>query len=310
MADKELLVPSRGGGALPGLLSLPASDVRAVVVALHPADDRSRRQFLFEHLAQALTGLGVAVLRYDRRHMPGGRDVPYGLQAEDLACARAALEHEIGPVATGLWGFSQGAWIALLAAAADPALAFVIVVGCSAVSPARQMRYGTARQLRDAGFGPADQADLAELRTAWEDHQRGHLPRSRAQHVVDRFAGRPWFPLSWVPPVLPDTVTWDDMDFDPAPAIGQLRCSVLAFYGDDEWVPVADSIRIWRSSIPDAAQLTIRILDGTTHYPTLHGGRDIAAISPAYTTALTTWVDQTMSAAPVSPSRSGDRPGL
>ncbi len=57
---------------LPALLSLPAWDPRAAVVRLHPADDRFRRQFLFEHLAQTLPGQGVAVLRYDRRDMPGG----------------------------------------------------------------------------------------------------------------------------------------------------------------------------------------------------------------------------------------------
>jgi len=307
MAERELSVGCRGG-ELPALLSLPARDPRAAVVLLHPADDRSGRQFLFEHLAQILPGHGVAVLRYDRRDMPEGRDVPYRLQVEDLACARAALEREIGPVATGLWGFSQGAWIALLAAAADPGLAFLVLVGCSAVSPARQMRYGTARQLRNAGFGPADQAGLGQLRAAWEDHQRGNLPRARAQQVVDRFAARPWFPLSWVPPELPDAVIWDDMDFDPAHAIRQLRCPVLAIYGDDEWIPVADSIRIWRSTIPDATRLTIRTLDDTSHHPTLHGRQDITAISPDYTTTLTSWLNQTLPAATDSQTGPSDHP--
>lgn len=304
VADKELLVGCSGAD-LPALLSLPARKLRAAVVALHPADDRCRRQFLFEHLAQMLPDHGVAVLRYDRRDMPDGRDVPYQLQVEDLNRARAALEREIGPVATGLWGFSQGAWIALLAAAADPDLAFLVLVGCSAVSPARQMRYGTTRQLRDAGFGPADQAGLGRLRAAWEDHQRGRLPRAQAQQIVDRYASRPWFPLSWVPKVVPDAVIWDDMDFDPARAIGQVRCPILAFYGDDQWVPVADSIRIWRSAVPDATRLTIRALDGTTHHPTLRGRRDIAAISPEYTATLTSWVNQTLSSATVPQSGPG-----
>ncbi len=39
----------------------------------------------------------------------------------------------------------------------------------------------------------------------------GTCPRVQAQQVVNRFVARPWFPLSWVPPVLPDTVIWDDM---------------------------------------------------------------------------------------------------
>src|SRR5262249_60855759 len=104
---------------------------------------------------------------------------------------------------------------------------------------------GGARWLPRAGSGPAHRAGRGRLRAAWEAHQRGTRPRARAQRVVARFAARPWFPLSWVPPELPDAVIWDDMDFDPAHAIRQLRCPVLAIYGDDEWIPVADSIRIW-----------------------------------------------------------------
>ena len=258
---------------------------------LHPSDDRSLSQFLFEHLAQVLPARGVAVLRYDRRPMEDGRDVPYQVQVDDLRCALDVLADEIGPVPTGLWGFSQGAWIGLLAAAGDSALAFLALVGCSAVSPARQMRYGTAEQLRRAGFGANDLAELEELRSAWERQQRGDLSRPRAQAVVDRYRGRAWFPLSWVPDVLPDSRAWDDMDFDPAVPIGQLTCPVLAFYGDDEWVPVQESIGIWRRCFPDPARLAIRELPGTSHHPTLGGGRDLTSVSPDYTAAITGWLD-------------------
>lgn len=106
---------------------------------------------------------------YDRRAFAGGRDVPYQLQVDDLERALGVLASEVGPVPTGLWGFSQGAWVSLLAAAADRTLSFLILVGCSAVSPARQMRYGTAEQLRRAGFGPDAVAELNELRAGGYD---------------------------------------------------------------------------------------------------------------------------------------------
>ncbi len=261
---------------------------------LHPASDGSRHHFLFDHLARILPAQGVAVLRYDRRHMGEDRDVPYLLQAEDLKHGLDVLAGEIGPVPTGLWGFSQGAWVALLAAAADPALAFLILVGCSAVSPARQMRYGAAEQLRRAGFGSQDLAELDELRTAWEQNQRGQLSRESAQQVVDRFRGRPWFTLSWIRPELPDKRVWDDMDFDPASAIGRIHCPVLAFYGQDEWIPVRESIDVWRRCIPDPAELSIQELPGTSHHPTRASRRDTSAISPQYTATLTRWLDEVL----------------
>jgi uncharacterized protein len=223
-----------GQTELPAVLTLPAGPARAGLVPLHPADDRSHSQFLFEHLARLLPARGVAVLRYDRRPMGDGRDVPYQVQVDDLRSALDVLTGEIGPVPIGLWGFSQG---------------------------------------------------------AWERQQRGDLPRAQAQAVVNRYQDRAWFPLAWVPPVLPDGLAWDDMDFDPAVAIGGLTCPVLAFYGDDAWIPVQESIEVWRRRFPDPARLTIRELPGTTHYPTLDGGRDQQSVSPDYTATLTGWLD-------------------
>jgi pimeloyl-ACP methyl ester carboxylesterase len=289
------------GTELPAILTRPAGPCRAAVILLHPADDPSLRQFLFEHLARVLPELGVAVLRYDRRTTGAERDVPYRLQVDDLNRGRDVLAREVGSVPAGVWGFSQGAWVALLAAAADPALAFLMLVGCSAVSPARQMRYGTAEQLRRTGFGPQAIAELGDLRTAYEDYERGHLSRGQAQSVVGKFTGRPWFRLSWVPPVLPETPGWDDMDFDPAAAIKRIRCPVLAFYGDDECVSVGESIDVWRNCSPDPAQLAIYELPGTTHHPTLNGGREISDISPEYTARLTRWLNAVIATAATGP---------
>jgi len=51
---------------------------------------------------------------------------------------------------------------------------------------------------------------------------------------------------------------------------------------------------------PRSDQAHICTLDGTTHHPTLHGRQDIAAISPDYTTTLTSWLNQTLCAGAVS----------
>ena len=109
--------------------------------------------------------------------------------------------------------------------------------------------------------------------------------------MVDRYAGRPWFGLSGVPRTLPDAPDWDDLDFDPAVCISRIRCPVLALYGADEWVPVQESIGIWRAAYPDPARLAIHQLPGTAHHPTYGGRRELAAISPEYTARLTSWLD-------------------
>jgi uncharacterized protein len=219
-------------------------------------------------------------LRYDRR--PSDDDVPLEVQADDAMAAVEELRTRVGDVPIGLWGWSQGAWVAPLLASREPRIAFLVLLAATGVTPAVQMRYGTERQLRLNGFGDADVAELLEARAAHEDAQRG-TDVAAAQAVVDRYADRPWFPLAYVPRML-ETGTWEDMDFDPAPIFAGVHCPTLLFYGeDDEWTPVEPSVEAWKHN----ANVTIVHLPGTRHAPTIDD-----AISADYTRALTEWLTQ------------------
>jgi pimeloyl-ACP methyl ester carboxylesterase len=280
------------GAALPGVLDRPAGPARGAVVALHGAEAGERSYFLYAHLAALLPPAGVAVLRYDRRPAADGGDVPFALQAADARAAMASVRREIGPVPVGLWGYSQGGWAAIEAADADPAVAFLVLVSAAGVSPARQMRYGTAEQLRRHGYGAPALAELAVLRATVEDYLRGRLPRTTAQAEVDRLADRPWFPLAHVRRRLPEPGAWPDLDHDPTPAFGRLRRPALIFYGDgDEWTPVDDSVAAWRRVTAPPGPRVVR-LAGCGHLPTPGGVEDVAAISPAYAAELLGWLDR------------------
>ena len=288
MRERELTV-----AGLAATVSLPDGDVRAGVVPLHPASDGSRRQFLFDHLADTLGPRGVAVLRFDRRPSSTG-DVPFEVQADDALEALRELhaQPEVGSAPLGLWAWSQGAWAAAVVAARSPDVAFLVLLAACGTSPAEQMRYGTAEQLRRHGYDDeAALRELAELRAALEDvlRDRGRLAASQA--VIDRYADRPWFPLAYVPRTLDPAADWADIDFDPAPILAQVRCPVLLFYGEeDAWTPIEPSIATWKRA--GNANLTVVRLTGTDHAPTLGGAHERDAISPAYTQALTDWLDE------------------
>ncbi|MGS2615628.1 alpha/beta fold hydrolase [Micromonospora sp. LZ34] len=282
------------GVRLPATLDLPAGSVRGAVVVLHGAEAGHRSYFCYTHLARLLPGAGVAVLRFDRRPRMHNRDVPLIRQADDAAAAVRLLRRHVGDVPIGLWGWSQGAWAAPVTATRHPDLvAFLVLVSGSGVSPAAQMRYGTAEQLRRHGFADTDIAELDRLRTTVEDYLRGRVDRESAQHAVDRAADRAWFPLAWLPRQLPDQPgTWADMDFDPVPVFAQLTCPVLLFYGaTDAWVPVDASIAAWRrATAASPAGLSICRLDGCDHLPTLDGREDLAGISAQYSETLLSWL--------------------
>ncbi len=288
------LVVTVEGPELPASLTLPSGVVRAGVVALHGAEAGERSYFLYEHLAEVLEPEGIAVLRYDRRPSADGHDVPLHTQAGDALAALRQLREIVDGAPVGLWGYSQGAWAAPLAAVTDPSMvAFLICVSCCGVSPAVQMRYGCSQQLLTHGYTDDDVEDLTAARRAFEEFIRTGERRAAAQSLLDEAATRSWFPHAHLPGVLPAPGSWRDMDFDPGPVLARLDCPVLAFYGEtDEWVPIDESEAAWLAATRQGAlnDLTVVRLRGADHLPTRGGRPQAAAISPAYTETLTRWL--------------------
>jgi pimeloyl-ACP methyl ester carboxylesterase len=287
------LVVQVDGDELPATLSLP-TNARAGLVVLHGAEAGEREYFLYEHLAGLLAPQDVAVLRYDRRPSRDGHDVSLQIQAADAIAAIHQLREYVRTVPVGLWGFSQGAWVAPIAAVTEPeSVDFLICVSASGVSPAEQMRDGCVKQLRMHGYSEADVAELLIARLAVEEYLRTGIDRAAAQDLLDRAAAKPWFPLGYLQPTLPQPGAWRDMDFRPEPVLADLVCPVLAFYGEnDEWVPVEQSIAAWRQAEGTGAlsDFTLVRLPGTGHLPTAGGEPEASSLSGQYSRALTTWM--------------------
>jgi pimeloyl-ACP methyl ester carboxylesterase len=258
------------------------------VVCVHPASDPTRDHFLFLHLEALLPPLGVAVARFDRR----GNDVPFSDQARDVEAVLAALaaRPDIDAARLGLWGFSQGAWVAPLVASRSSRVAFLILVAATGVSPVEQMRYGTAKQARAAGHAEAEVEALLALRAGVEDFGRGSRPRAQVQALIDRAKAEPWFEHAHVRPELPDGPGfWPDMDFDPAPVIAAVHVPALLFYGeDDEWQPTDASVAAWERA--GTRDLMIARIPKTGHAPVSPGGTDISSVLPRYTDTLGAWI--------------------
>lgn len=279
-------VVSWAGPAGSAVLRLPEQELHAGIVMLHGAADGCARQPLFDHFVHVLAPLGVAVLSYDRRLPDNGGDTSLRVQADDAVVAMKALRtHLRRPV--GLFGFSQGAWAASLAAA-DPATTFLIVLGCSGVSPADQMRYYTDELLRRHGYTAKQREWLADLRRAYEDHlrcqQAGDGGSEEIAARLEAAAAQPWFEHAYLPVSPPLNNHWNDMDFDPGPSFDQITCPVLAIWGsDEECVPAEASKRAWHAS---RATVTTAELPGCGHWPAVGSG------APGYVPAAEDQISQ------------------
>ena len=134
----RLVRPRGARGTIPG----------AVLVA---GAGRTTRDDLAEE-AEALARGGVAVLTYDKTDEGYGalrRDYA-GLAADALLALRTlARQPGVDPGRLGLVGWSEGGWVAPLAAAQDPGLvAFTVLVSAPMVSPLEQASWVVDRRLR------------------------------------------------------------------------------------------------------------------------------------------------------------------
>ncbi len=279
----------REGATLVGSYS-PAGPT--AVVAVHGAGEGERGWYLYRHLHDILPPLGIGVLTFDRRGDGESSGEPsrghFEAQADDALAFAEALETE----RFGIWGISQGGWVGPVAATRSERVDFLVLLASTGVTPADQMRYAVAEQIRRGGFGTEAVERALELRVREERWIRGEDPGDLASDLTAA-AGEPWWPLSFLPDALPaeadtDSVRRDladEMFFDPEPVFAQVRVPTLLFYGDDDsWTPVQPSIETWRRARGE--DIEIVVLAGTGHEPTRADG----TIAPEYERKLVEWL--------------------
>ena len=192
---------------------------------------------------------------------------------------------ELGHVPIGLFGHSQGGWVVLEVASADPGVAFVVTSSGPGVTPAAQERFALGARRRSRGEAETaveaalraydtlvnlvrDGADVARIRA--EVHSLG-LERDV---FVPADEGEVELMRRW-------------LDHDPRPALERIACPVLAIFGgDDRVVPVADSAAVFVAARSGRrGGLDIAILDGADHRLQVDG-----LLHRRYAATLADWI--------------------
>jgi uncharacterized protein len=242
-------------------------------VVMHPGSGPSDRNndHYFPEIRHHLLNAGIAVAAFDKRGVGDstGRWEDAGIveQAADviavLDCLRA--EYVRGPV--GLFGHSQGGWVVLEAAGQGAPADFVITNSGPGMSPAIQDRFALGNLARRNGHSDtAVQRVLDAYDATCELLRRGEsLAEARAEHVA-LCAGAGPLALD-VMPTSEDEWQFSRaiLDYDPRPAMGRVHVPVLALFGaDDDMVPVADSVAVFRDEVR-ADLLMVAVFDGGDH---------------------------------------------
>jgi dipeptidyl aminopeptidase/acylaminoacyl peptidase len=181
---------------LEGTLYVPASPGPHPAVALaHGSEDNDRHSF--GPVPFALVSRGFAVLVYDKRgtgrSTGSWRTVGVEPLAQDLAAGIAWLQKQPGidPRRIGVYGTSEGGWVAAAAGAGTPGLAFVVTASGGARTKADAYLHKVRRQLEDTLLSPSARDSAVRATVAFLDSSRARASRADASGFERRLAFDP-----------------------------------------------------------------------------------------------------------------------
>jgi pimeloyl-ACP methyl ester carboxylesterase len=276
---------------LAGTLLLPAGDPPYPAVMLcHHADTHQRDYYRL--FAQYFVQQGIAAFIYDKRGWGESSGTALFSQiaqlADDAVALYRALQRHpaVRTEAIGIWGISNGAWVAALTAAQVGQAAFVIGASLAGVTPARQEQIRRVNVVRELGASPRA-ADLINalwqrlfrfyVDGQWNDELEMILQQVYGDEELQRLPKHPEHGphLQPVPPGIPIEEikteygrAWPDGGFDPAPVYAGLSCPILCIWGaEDNVVPLQEGIERMRAALQSSghSDYDLRVIPEATH---------------------------------------------
>jgi pimeloyl-ACP methyl ester carboxylesterase len=234
-----------GDVALEGTLLRPATDAPApAVILVHGSGKATRNSPGLGELAHFLVLNGYAVLRYDKRgwgasSMGDTETAVLRHLAIDALSAYRYLEErpDIDATRIGFAGFSEGAWVAGIAASNPVARpAFLVLLSGGGLEPWRQERYRVEAELRAEGFTEAQVAEAVDfLHRKFDVARTGNDWPAFADEMKENRL-QPWYKyvLGW--PSLPFArMAWEEvLRYQPRNILRGIRCPVLALLGEKD----------------------------------------------------------------------------
>ncbi|MFI7127456.1 alpha/beta hydrolase family protein [Nonomuraea sp. NPDC050153] len=248
---------------------------RAGVVLVHGAGTGTKREKLLGE-AVAFARQGLSVLIYDKRSEGYSLfERSYSQLADDALGAVGMLRQQPGvdPAKVGIWGLSEGGWVAPLAASRSKDISFVILVGANALQPLRQQTWAVAAGLRKAG-----------VHGSFVDRTEPTMYR-----------------------VIADGGLFPEPYYDPEPVIGRVRQPVLGIWGvHDLLTPPRETPPIFAKALEKGGnrRYTFRFFADADHaaHRTPDGGvTRLPELAPGYAELVGSWVGEATSGrAPVA----------
>ncbi len=299
--DRQDVTFKNSDVTLAGTLTLPSGDSpHPAVIFVHGSGAASRESNRF--YADLFARHGIATLIYDKRGVGAStgdwRYVHLSDLAEDALAGVQLLKNrkDINPHQIGIFGGSQGGWVAPLVASSSKDVAFVITSAGSTFTPTYLAKWRSTTYIRNAGYSD----EIVQRASALMDLQFDLVRREgwikgweKYEAELQKVGNETWYPLlsavrnpvgdSWF---MPYTAS---IDFDPIPVYENLQAPVLAILGEaDSLVPARETAATLEGVKKEKSKdITIAILSGADHNmkrPT--GARPV----PEYAETMISWI--------------------
>ncbi len=280
--NREDVMFSSGALQLKGTLFLPVSDKPVPgVVLVHGSGETKRNDSFF--FAQLLAQRGIAALTYDKRGVGESQGDPQAWRyynIDDLAMDAAAgvsflQNHKsVDGRRVGIFGASQGGWVAPLAAVKNKKVAFLVLLSASVSTLGEDWLFERAARLGFEKFTDEEIAEVREMQFVDQEVTRTGKRFDEFQSLWEKHKTKRWFRrvyLSETPIGIDHQYRrWERtvLDFDPVPALQKLDMPILWLYGDprhDRFAPVKLSLERIEALRRSGKKYEAHVFDGTDH---------------------------------------------
>jgi dienelactone hydrolase len=220
---------------------------------------------------------GLAVLTCDKRgtgtSVGDWRLTSFDQQAQDAAAGIRFLQQraEIDAKRVGVWGFSEGAWVAPVVVSKNPGVSFLIVAAVPATSRREALLISNRARLEQAG---ASAEEITRNREFFVRYLQAIIDKdaSAIERLWREYAGASWLPNNMPTADTLNNWSWErgrlTWPYEPGPVLRKIRCPVLAMWGaeDNEFFPrihmplFEEAMRAARNS-----DYTLRVVPGADH---------------------------------------------
>ncbi len=260
------------------LWQAPGAKSRSTIILIHGADDETRAMgFLIPYFVSH----GLNVVTYDQRGTGAStgdwRYTGPPSKAEDVIAILQKIRNDpaVDAHRIGIWGFSNGGWVAPIVATRFP-LAFMILKSAPSETIAENVLYEVGQVLREHHRFTPEQASqaLAFERTMLRALQTNSNWNAAAE-ALNAAKKQPWFPYMRIPPGMtappapPMLVALQAaLIYDPTATLQRVRTPTLALFGAlDKNLDSAGSAARFRKAFNRAGlkDLTIVTFPGAGH---------------------------------------------